>query len=140
MSPNNQAKGQRLDAALVSKGIATSRERAKLLIKAGEVLLNGKVMKKSSALVLPGDVLICEGENLRYVGRGGLKLEKAIELSGYQLNGLCALDIGASTGGFTDCMLQNGVRLVYAVDVGHGQLHQRLASDPRVRNLEGFDM
>lgn len=139
MLPDEQ-KIMRLDAALVARGLAVSRERAKEQILAGEVLVNGVVVRKASAAVKIKDSLRCEGEAPRYVGRGGFKLEKALAVGGYSLQGVCALDIGASTGGFTDCMLQNGARLVYAVDVGHGQLHPKLLEDTRVRNLEGTDI
>lgn len=130
----------RADAALVARGLAANREAAKRIILAGEVLLNREVVKKPSVLVKPDDTLVCKAEPLRYVGRGGLKLEKALKLGGYDLTGLRAVDIGASTGGFTDCMLQHGAAFVYAVDVGHGQLHQKLAGDFRVLNMEGTDI
>jgi 23S rRNA (cytidine1920-2'-O)/16S rRNA (cytidine1409-2'-O)-methyltransferase len=131
----------RFDVALVKRGLVESRERAKHHILAGDVCLNGQIIKKPSTIVFSSDVIkLDEKAALRYVGRGGLKLEKAIRIGGYDLSKVHALDIGASTGGFTDCMLQHGAALVYAVDVGHGQLHPKLTSDSRVINLEGVDI
>ncbi len=129
---------KRLDALLVERGLASGRERAKEQIRAGHVRVDGRPETKPSTLVNAGAVLICEG-GCPYVGRGGLKLEKAVREAPLALAGLTALDIGASTGGFTDCMLQNGAVRVYAVDVGHGQLHASLCEDPRVICLEGTD-
>lgn len=129
---------KRLDALLVERGLASGRERAKEQIRAGHVRVDGRPETKPSTLVNAGAVLICEG-GCPYVGRGGLKLEKAVREAPLALAGLTALDIGASTGGFTDCMLQNGAVRVYAVDVGHGQLHASLREDPRVICLEGTD-
>ena len=129
---------KRLDALLVERGLASGRERAKEQIRAGHVRVDGRPETKPSTLVNAGAVLICEG-GCPYVGRGGLKLEKAVREAPLALAGLTALDIGASTGGFTDCMLQNGAVRVYTVDVGHGQLHASLCEDPRVICLEGTD-
>lgn len=126
---------KRLDALLVERGLASGRERAKEQIRAGHVRVDGRPETKPSTLVNAGAVLICEG-GCPYVGRGGLKLEKAVREAPLALAGLTALDIGASTGGFTDCMLQNGAEKVYAVDVGYGQLAWKLRSDPRVVCLE----
>ena len=129
---------KRLDVLLVERGLFSGRERAKEQIRAGAVLVNGRAEVKPSALVDIEADLICEGGCL-YVSRGGLKMEKAVRVAQLDLTGLTALDIGASTGGFTDCMLQNGAARVYAVDVGHGQLHPSLCADSRVVNLEGTD-
>lgn len=91
-------------------------------------------------MVREADVIDCDTRSLLYVGRGGYKLQKALEVTGWRLDGVTAMDIGASTGGFTDCMLQQGAAQVYAVDVGHDQLHERLRADSRVINLEGIDI
>ena len=115
----------RLDAELVKRGLAASRERAKEYIRRGEVSVSGRIAKKPSDSVSDADEITVTGETLRYVGRGGLKLERALSEFGINLLGLICLDIGASTGGFTDCMLQNGAERVYAADVGHGQLHEK---------------
>lgn len=125
----------RLDLALVEQGKAESREKAKALIMAGEVFLGTERCEKAGMLVEEGSPLEVRG-GLRYVSRGGLKLEKAMELYGLRLEGCICMDIGASTGGFTDCMLQNGAERVYAVDVGYGQLAWKLRTDDRVVNLE----
>lgn len=131
---------QRLDSALVIKGLATGREKAKEYIKSGKVLVNGiSVTKPSADVSCDDDISIC-GETLKYVGRGGLKLEGAIAEFNLKLDGFVCADLGASTGGFTDCMLQNGAKKVYAVDVGHGQLANKLASDERVINIEGMNV
>lgn len=130
----------RLDAVLVSRGLAGGRDKAKELIGAGYISVNGRVVTKPSASVSASDVIGSTAEKPAYVGRGGYKLEKALRSGGVDLHGLCALDVGASTGGFTDCMLQNGAVKVYAVDVGHGQLHERLRTDERVISCEGMDI
>lgn len=130
---------KRLDAALVEQGFASGREKAKELIQSGRVLVDGRPVTKPAAQVAADAVIQCDASGMKYVGRGGLKLEKALEVGGVFLEGLTALDMGASTGGFTDCMLRRGASRVYAVDVGHGQLHPTLAADPRVVNLEGTD-
>ncbi len=127
---------ERLDALLVKKGLASSRERAKELINAGQILLNGKKVLKASTQAKEEDVISIEGETLKYVSRGGLKLEKAIEEFGIDLKGKICMDIGASTGGFTDCMLQNGAAKVFAVDVGTDQLVEKLKNDERVISME----
>lgn len=126
----------RIDCYLVENRIVKSRERAKEHIKNGDVFINGKAVVKPSAEVAESDSVDFKGSVLKYVGRGGLKLEKAVEVFGIDLNGRCCMDIGASTGGFTDCMLQNGAEFVYAVDVGHDQLDEKLAADSRVCNME----
>lgn len=130
----------RLDAYLTEKGLAKSRERAKELIKAGQVLVDGMAVCKPAYNVSEDSEVKIVGGQLKYVGRGGLKLEKAITEFGIYLNGRVCIDIGASTGGFTDCMLQNGAAYVYAVDVGHGQLDESLAADGKVLNMEGTNI
>ncbi len=129
----------RLDSELVARGIARSRERAKEMIAAGNVTVNGITAKQASDNVNENDdIRSCEQE--KYVGRGALKLEKAAEEFGLDLTGKVCLDIGASTGGFTDLMLKNGASHVFAVDVGHGQLAEALCRDERVTNMEGTDI
>lgn len=130
----------RLDFYLVEKNIVKSRERAKEHIKKGEVTVNGRAVTKPAFEVSEDDNVVFTGETLKYAGRGGLKLEKALKVFGICLEGRICMDIGASTGGFTDCMLQNGAVLVYAVDVGHGQLAPSLDSDSRVVNMEGTNI
>ena len=129
----------RLDSEMVARGLARSRERAKEMIRSGNVTVNGKTAKKPSDEVLAED-MIETAETDIYVGRGALKLEKAYEEFGLDLRGMVCLDIGASTGGFTDFMLQQGAGKVFAVDVGHGQLAQFLIADQRVVNMEGTDI
>ncbi len=126
----------RLDVYLVQSSLAQSRERAQELIRSGSVLRNGVVCTKNSAEVSDGDEITVTS-SLKYVGRGGYKLEKALQVFSISLEGKTVLDIGASTGGFTDCALQNGAKEVFAVDVGHDQLAPELRVDPRVHNLEG---
>lgn len=126
----------RLDVALVDKGLTTSREKAQTLIMAGLVLVDGQRAEKASAQVSLDTTITIKGDACPYVSRGGYKLEKAIQCFGLSLAGLHGLDIGASTGGFTDCMLQNGMVSVAAVDVGYNQLDWKLRSDPRVLVLE----
>ena len=126
----------RLDKLLVDRGITTSRNRAQALILAGKVLVNEQKVDKAGASVEPDSALRLLGEDLRYVSRGGLKLEKALAHWQIDLDGRVCLDIGASTGGFTDCMLQHGAARVIAVDTGYGQMDFRLREDPRVRLLE----
>jgi len=132
----NKAKKLRLDVLLAERGLAESREKAQAIIFAGQVLVNGQKQDKAGASV-PEDVEIrILGETLRYVGRGGLKLEAALKEFSVPVHGKIALDVGASTGGFTDCMLQHGSQKVYAVDVGYGQLAWKLRQDPRVVVIE----
>ena len=126
---------KRIDALMVSLDIAPSREKAKEMIKRGNVYLNGKVISKAGLLANACDIIEYKGKTERYVSRGGLKLEKAVEVFELDLSGYLCIDIGASTGGFTDCMLQNGAKKVYAVDSGSGQLSPVLERDPRVVNL-----
>ena len=126
---------KRLDVLLVEKGLSESREKAKALIMAGNVYVNGqKCEKAGTSIDETAEIRIAE--ELRYVSRGGLKLEKTIKKYGLSLDGCICADIGASTGGFTDCMLQHGASKVYAVDVGYGQLAWSLRNDPRVVCLE----
>jgi len=126
---------ERLDSLLVKRGICETRSRAKALILAGKVLINDRVMDKAGTLV-EEDALIRLKEELPYVSRGGLKLVRAIKEFSLDLQGKTVLDIGASTGGFTDCALQHGAEKVYALDVGYGQLAWKLRNDPRVINME----
>lgn len=126
----------RLDTAMVTAGLAESREKAKALIMSGIVYVNNQKSDKAGNTVKSDDIIEVRGETLKYVSRGGLKLEKAIKSFGLNLNGLICADIGASTGGFTDCMLQCGAEKVYSIDVGYGQLAWKLRNDSRVVNLE----
>ena len=126
----------RLDKLLLERGLVPSRERGQALILAGKVLVDGqKIEKAGAAVALKASVRIL-GEDLRYVSRGGLKLERALEHWKIEVSRLVCLDIGASTGGFTDCLLQHGAAKVIAVDTGYGQIDMRLRQDPRVRLLE----
>lgn len=129
----------RLDSELVARGIARSRERAKEMIKAGNVTVNGASAKKPSEEVSCSDNIESSEQEL-YVGRGALKLEKAAKEFDIDFNGKICLDIGASTGGFTDFMLRNGAAKVFAVDVGHGQLAEALKNDHRVVSMEKTDI
>jgi 23S rRNA (cytidine1920-2'-O)/16S rRNA (cytidine1409-2'-O)-methyltransferase len=126
----------RLDKLLLERGLAGSRERAQALILAGKVLVDGQKIEKSGAPVDREAELRLLGEDLKYVSRGGLKLEKALKHWKIDVTGKICLDIGASTGGFTDCLLQHGATRVIAVDSGHGQIDFRLRQDARVRLLE----
>lgn len=130
--------GFRLDKVLLSKGLVPTRSRARDLIVRGAVQVNGRVQVKPGALV-KDDALITLLEEADYVSRGALKLAAALEAFGFDPARVRALDVGASTGGFTDVLLRHGAVHVTAVDVGHGQLHPRLAADPRVTSLEGRD-
>ena len=126
----------RLDIKLVQLGLVSGRDKAKAIIMAGIVYVNGQKADKAGTEVLDEDKIELRGETLRYVSRGGLKLEKAFESFPIQVQNAICMDIGASTGGFTDCMLQNGAKKVYAIDVGYGQLAWKLRTDERVVNLE----
>ncbi|HIC93877.1 MAG TPA: TlyA family RNA methyltransferase [Anaerolineae bacterium] len=126
---------KRLDVLLVERGLVESRERGKRLIMAGQVLVEGRVVDKPGAKV-PVDADIRLRTKLPYVSRGGIKLAAALEAFGVDVEGAVAADVGASTGGFTDCLLQRGARRVYAIDVGYGQLAWRLRRDPRVVVME----
>lgn len=128
---------QRLDVMLVEQGFATSREKAKAIIMSGIVFVDGQREDKAGTTFDSEKVkLEVKGHTLKYVSRGGLKLEKAMDRFGVQLEGKVCMDVGASTGGFTDCMLQNGAVKVYSVDVGHGQLDWKLRNDERVVCME----
>lgn len=128
---------ERLDILLVKQGLAESREKAKAVIMAGEVFVQGQREDKAGAMFDESKVTITvKGSSLRYVSRGGLKLEKAMACFPITLEGDICMDIGSSTGGFTDCMLQNGAKKVYSVDVGHGQLAWKLRQDERVVCME----
>jgi 23S rRNA (cytidine1920-2'-O)/16S rRNA (cytidine1409-2'-O)-methyltransferase len=127
---------QRIDKLLVERGLADSREKAQALILAGQVQVNGKRIEKAGELVLVGSPVRVEGAPMKYVGRGGLKLEATLDYFSIDPEGKLCLDIGASTGGFTDCLLQRGARGVIALDVGTNQLDWKLRSDPRVVSLE----
>ncbi len=130
----------RLDAALIDRGIARSRAQAKALIQDGAILLNGTVCRKPAQLVAEADTLTSTAAPMPYVGRGGLKLERALTVFPVQAADRICLDIGASTGGFTDCLLQHGAAKVYALDVGHDQLAASLRADPRVISMEGTNI
>ena len=128
---------ERLDVLLVQEGYAASREKAKAIIMAGDVFVDGQREDKAGTTFDPSKIkLEVRGSTLPYVSRGGLKLEKAIRQFGLLLSDKICMDIGASTGGFTDCMLQNGAKKVYSVDVGHGQLDWKLRNDNRVVCME----
>ena len=127
---------ERLDIILVNRGLATSREKAKTMIMAGIVYVNGQKEDKAGTMFDTEAPVEVRGQTLRYVSRGGLKLEKSMEQFDLDLTDLVCMDVGASTGGFTDCMLQNGARKVYAIDVGRGQLDWKLRNDPRVVCME----
>ena len=133
-------KAIRLDAYLVSAGYAGGRDKAKEMIAAGQVLVDGVTVTKASRAVTPAQTVECRAPRQKYVGRGGYKLERAIEAADLDVTDAVAMDVGASTGGFTDCMLQCGATHVYAVDVGHDQLHPTLRQDSRVTTLEGTDV
>jgi 23S rRNA (cytidine1920-2'-O)/16S rRNA (cytidine1409-2'-O)-methyltransferase len=127
---------ERLDVLLVNNGLAESREKAKRTIMAGLVTVNGRVEDKPGSVFDTESEIKVTGKECPYVSRGGLKLEKAIKEWGVECSGRVCMDMGASTGGFTDCMLQNGASKVYAIDVGYGQLDYKLRVDPRVINME----
>jgi 23S rRNA (cytidine1920-2'-O)/16S rRNA (cytidine1409-2'-O)-methyltransferase len=129
-------KKERLDKVLVARGLTPSRERARALILAGKVVVNDHTVDKAGAQVPADSPIRLKGEDIPYVSRGGLKLEKALADFHLGVRGRVAVDVGASTGGFTDCLLQRGVAKVYAVDVGYGQLAWSLRQDSRVVNLE----
>ncbi|WP_420453686.1 TlyA family RNA methyltransferase [Ilumatobacter sp.] len=131
---------RRLDAELVRRDLVASRTEARRLIDDDRVLVDGAVAAKSSRQVAPGDAIVVTGPASRFVGRGAEKLDHALDAFGLDVTGMRILDAGASTGGFTDCVLQRGAHEVVAVDVGHGQLHERLRADPRVVNLERLNV
>lgn len=127
---------QRLDVAVFERGLAETREKAKALIMAGSVYLNGQKALKGGVTVKESDLIEVRGAVNPYVSRGGLKLDKAVRNFDLSLEGCVCMDIGASTGGFTDCMLSNGAKKVYSIDVGYGQLAWKLRCDERVVNME----
>ncbi len=127
---------ERLDKLLVQRGFVASRERARALILAGKVIVDDHRVDKAGAQVMVDSELRLKGEDISYVSRGGVKLEKALQEFAVTVAGKIAIDVGASTGGFSDCLLQFGAKKVYAVDVGYGQLAWSLREDPRIVNLE----
>jgi len=129
-------KKTRLDLFIVKKGLAPTRQRARALIMAGKVLVDHQPAEKPGILVYEEDDVTLKGTDIDYVSRGGLKLEKALQVLDTDIAGFTCLDVGASTGGFTDCLLQHGAIRVYAVDVGYGQLAWKLRQDPRVVVME----
>ena len=130
------AEKERLDVLIVNKGLAASRELAKAYIMAGNVYVDGNKEDKAGTKVEVDSAIEIRGGQMPYVSRGGFKLEKAMEVFPVSLNGKICMDIGASTGGFTDCMLQNGASKVYSIDVGYGQLAWKLRNDSRVVCME----
>jgi len=131
-----RSKKDRLDKLLTEKGFIQSRERARALIMAGRIFVEGQRMDKPGTKIRREAPIELQGEDHPYVSRGGVKLEKALIAFGFDPRGMVVMDVGASTGGFTDCVLQRGAKKVYAVDVGYGQLAWKLQKDPRVINLE----
>lgn len=131
---------ERLDSILVTKGYFKSRAKAKYAIDSGNIYVNNIQITKSSKLISEEDNIEVRGETLKYVSRGGLKLEKAVNVFEINLNNKICMDIGASTGGFTDVMLQNRAKKVYSVDVGHDQLDEKLINNEKVINLEGTNI
>lgn len=127
---------QRLDILLTEKNFFDSRARAKAMIMAGKILVNGQKVDKAGTLIAPDAEIRILGEEMPFVSRGGLKLQKALDVFKIILSGKIAVDVGASTGGFTDCMLQHGAKKVYAIDVGYGQLAWKLRSNVQVVNME----
>ena len=136
MTMAEKVEKERLDVLLVQQGLANSRELAKAYIMAGNVYVDGQKEDKAGTKVAVTAKLEVKGNQMKYVSRGGYKLEKAMDVFGIRLDGKICLDIGASTGGFTDCMLQNGASKVYAIDVGYGQFAWKLRNDERVVCLE----
>jgi 23S rRNA (cytidine1920-2'-O)/16S rRNA (cytidine1409-2'-O)-methyltransferase len=126
----------RLDKLLLDRGLVPSRERAQALVLAGKVLVNGQKVEKSGATVDASSEIRLLGDDLKYVSRGGLKLERALQHWDIDVHDRVCVDVGASTGGFTDCLLQHGASRVIAIDTGHGQIAFQLRQDPRVRLLE----
>lgn len=127
---------QRLDLLMIERNMAPSREKAKALIMAGVVFVNGQREDKAGTMIADTADIIVKDNTLKYVSRGGLKLEKSIEVFNVDVKGKICMDVGSSTGGFTDCMLQNGAVKVYAIDVGRGQLDWKLRNDERVISME----
>lgn len=139
MNKQRNTGSERLDIALVRRGLVETRERAQQLIRSGSVQVREQMAVKPSLKVNEDDSILLL-EHLRYVGRGGLKLEAALEHFPVNVNGIVALDVGASTGGFTDCLLQHGASMVYAVDVGYNQISPKIKNDPRVTVFEHTDI
>ena len=133
-------KKERLDVLMVQRNLAESREKAKAVIMAGIVYVDDQKEDKAGSMFEETAKIEVRGSTLKYVSRGGLKLEKAMTHFGVTLDQKICMDVGASTGGFTDCMLQNGAQKVYAVDVGKEQLHERMRRDPRVISMEGTNL
>lgn len=129
----------RADIRIAKDGLTESRAKARSLILDGKVLVGTRRVAKPSEMISDSEEITILSDGQQMVGRGGFKLLKAMEVFGFPVEDRVFIDIGASTGGFTDCLLQHGARLVYAVDVGHGQLHDRLRNDPRVRVMEGVN-
>lgn len=130
------AQKKRLDLVVLDKRLVSSRQRAQALIMAGKVLVNNHIVDKPGTRVSPEDNIVLREKDHPYVSRGGLKLEKALHTLGVDINDFICLDVGASTGGFTDCLLKHGAARVYAVDVGYGQLAWKLRQNPRVVVIE----
>ena len=131
--------GKRLDVALVERGLVDTRARARAVIMAGTVYVAGERVDKAGALVKDDAEIVLKGEALKYVSRGGFKLEAALDAFGVDVSGLTAVDVGSSTGRFTDCLLQRGASKVYAIDAGRGQLDWKLRNDPRVVSMEKYN-
>jgi len=127
---------KRLDQIIVERGLLQNRSRSRALIMAGKVFVNNQLIDKPGTGVSENDDIIIKGNDIPYVGRGGIKLEKAIKTFGINVDDMICLDVGASTGGFTDCLLQNGAKQVFAVDVGYGQLAWGLRQNPQVVVIE----
>jgi 23S rRNA (cytidine1920-2'-O)/16S rRNA (cytidine1409-2'-O)-methyltransferase len=129
-------KKKRLDVLVFEKGLTSSRQRASALIMAGNILVNNQLIDKPGSMVAVDAEIVNKGSDLPFVSRGGFKIEKAIQSLDLDVTGMLCLDVGASTGGFTDCLLQHGAGRVYAIDVGYGQLDWKLRQDPRVVVIE----
>ncbi len=129
----------RLDLLLVKFGLASGREKAKELIRSGKIIVNGDVALKPSDVFSENDEIISKANPPKYVSRGGFKLEKAIVSFDIDLKNKICADVGASTGGFSDCLLQNGAKKIYAIDVGHNQLHEKLRGNSQIINIEGLN-
>lgn len=139
MGSESKVSKERLDVLLVDRGLAETREQAKRLVMAGQVLVDGHASPKAGHRI-PSDAEIAVKDQARFVSRGGDKLEAAFEAFALNVAGLTCLDVGASTGGFTDCMLQHGAAQVIAIDVGTAQLHWKMRKDPRVISIEKFNV
>lgn len=131
---------ERLDVFMLHSGLCDSRQKAQVLIKKGQVSVNGNIVLKNSFSVCENDNIQIIGEACEFVSRGGLKLKKALEVFSVDVTEKVCVDIGASTGGFTDCLLKHNAQFVYAVDVGHDQLDKKLLNDNRVKNMEGINI